>query len=131
MFCRKCGNKLQDGEAFCSKCGTKRVTEANKQPAGANTPIAPQPMPQPQPVYLQPASGGISGSLIAGLLFLIGGIIGVIASASTISDDKSQLIGGYTYDGTLTSHESTTIVILVISIIAIVIGGIILLARKR
>lgn len=31
MFCTKCGNKLQDDDAFCPKCG-KRVTSAS-QPA--------------------------------------------------------------------------------------------------
>ena len=27
MFCRRCGNKLNDGDLFCSKCGSKVETE--------------------------------------------------------------------------------------------------------
>lgn len=27
-FCRKCGFRVEDGDAFCSKCGTKLTTES-------------------------------------------------------------------------------------------------------
>ena len=27
MYCRECGNKLADGGAFCSKCGTKVISD--------------------------------------------------------------------------------------------------------
>lgn len=32
MFCSKCGNELQDGQAFCPKCGTAiQNTSKNQQ----------------------------------------------------------------------------------------------------
>lgn len=27
MFCTKCGNRLNDGDSFCSNCGTKTIAE--------------------------------------------------------------------------------------------------------
>ena len=45
MFCSKCGNELQDGQAFCPKCGAKVDSEpkpVEHQPspfAGDNVPV--------------------------------------------------------------------------------------------
>ena len=38
MFCRKCGNKLSDDDAFCSKCGAKVVKSST--PPTVNAPAA-------------------------------------------------------------------------------------------
>ena len=41
MFCRKCGNKLSDNDAFCSKCGAKVIRSSSSPtdnaPAAART----------------------------------------------------------------------------------------------
>lgn len=37
MFCRKCGNKLEDNVVFCPKCGTKRSVAEAELPA--NSPV--------------------------------------------------------------------------------------------
>lgn len=49
MFCRNCGNNLDEGVSFCAACGTPVQAAPTEQPA-------PQPAPQPvqQPVYQQP-----------------------------------------------------------------------------
>lgn len=41
MFCRNCGNEMDDNAAFCAKCGTPVEKPANTQP-------------NEQPVYTQP-----------------------------------------------------------------------------
>ncbi len=33
MFCQKCGNKLEDGVAFCSNCGCKTGVDAKPEPS--------------------------------------------------------------------------------------------------
>ena len=44
MFCRKCGNKLSDNDAFCSKCGAKVIRSSlsptDNAPAAARTETA-------------------------------------------------------------------------------------------
>lgn len=39
MFCRNCGQKLADGDKFCSGCGTKTQVEENAAPAAEDKPI--------------------------------------------------------------------------------------------
>lgn len=58
MFCTNCGNKITDGERFCSQCGMKVIEEVAPQP---QVEVAPQPISQPvyeqpnvQPAYMQP-----------------------------------------------------------------------------
>lgn len=48
MFCRVCGNKIEDGMMFCTNCGTRVRTEV---PASA--PVAQQPAVQPAEVPAQ------------------------------------------------------------------------------
>ena len=52
MFCKKCGNQLKDGVAFCNKCGTPvSVPGATPAPAPAPVPVAaPAVSPAPAPV---------------------------------------------------------------------------------
>jgi hypothetical protein len=78
MFCSNCGNNMQGGGKFCTECGIPMSNEITVP----QQPIAPNPpsVPQWQPVYYPPpAGGGISGSLIAGIILLIGGIIGAFS----------------------------------------------------
>uniref|UniRef100_UPI00405663DD zinc-ribbon domain-containing protein n=1 Tax=Acetatifactor sp. TaxID=1872090 RepID=UPI00405663DD len=36
MFCKKCGNQLNDSAAFCTKCGTPTSKDTNMRPVNAN-----------------------------------------------------------------------------------------------
>ncbi|MEE0913977.1 MAG: zinc-ribbon domain-containing protein [Ruminococcus sp.] len=53
MFCEKCGNKLNDGDKFCMKCGTAVANRAENQPQNTTTVQPENPAPA-QPMYTAP-----------------------------------------------------------------------------
>ena len=65
MFCRNCGQKIEDGMMFCPNCGTKAAFERMSEPA-------PEPEPEPRPVRISdPApvyTKGTNGLAVAGFI---------------------------------------------------------------
>ena len=77
MFCKKCGQQLNDGMRFCTQCGTP--TSAAQNPAAPQRPVNPQmrpqtpaqrpmnaqtgPIPRPQPAYAPAKNTGYFGKL--------------------------------------------------------------------
>ena len=102
-FCPYCGHEFTAETKFCPNCGKNLSGEVN-------------PLRQEQPQRL----------IIVSVLLILG-FIGIIYSIITISNDTSKFFGGYTYKSPFTSHEITTIMILIISITILIIGGILLL----
>jgi len=122
-YCNKCGSFFQNNDKFCSECGTS-----------VNVQIANSPNLSFQESKQQAPS---NGTLIGGIIMLILGIIGAFYSVVTISSDTSAWYRdryhfyGYDYIAPLSSHETTTIVILVLSGIMTFIGLIVLLVRRK
>lgn len=57
-----------------------------------------------------------------GIIYTVIGALGIIATFKTINEDKSHIIGGYTYSSPLTEHEIIVISIGIISVISLIIG---------
>ncbi len=56
MFCKTCGQQLNDGATFCTNCGTPIAAAAPaQQPAAPVQPAPQQPYQQPAPAYYAPA----------------------------------------------------------------------------
>lgn len=59
MYCSHCGNQVNEGSAFCGKCGSPVGSRAPEQPAAPVWPQPPQPTaswtPPPAPTWAQPA----------------------------------------------------------------------------
>ncbi len=54
MFCKKCGNEIIEGRAFCTNCGTPVAAEAPVQQAPAQQYAQPQYQQAPAQQYAQP-----------------------------------------------------------------------------
>ncbi|MBQ4168146.1 MAG: zinc ribbon domain-containing protein [Clostridia bacterium] len=79
MFCRNCGQKIEDGMMFCPNCGTKAAFERMSEPAPEPAPEPepepapePEPEPEPRPVRISdPAPAytkGTNGLAVAGFI---------------------------------------------------------------
>ncbi len=106
MYCIKCGNELNDGTAFCPKCGTQQQAEtepAVEQP----TTFQAEPMQSaayttstasaaqtaaPEPPYNGLCIAGLVVSCVSILLNLFGlvSIAGIILSAMGVSASKKK-----------------------------------------
>lgn len=79
MFCKNCGAQLNDGTAFCTKCGaatTAQASSVNSQPQPVYA--AQQPSSQPQQQVRQ---GGENPLAIIGFIFsFLFAIVGLICS---------------------------------------------------
>lgn len=82
MFCKKCGSEVNDGAAFCPKCGTALKSTTQKAPEQKSQPI--MPMPEPKMGNMAQGTSGVSddgqkGSIKKGLI-----IAGIAAAAVLI-----------------------------------------------
>ena len=82
-FCTKCGNPIEEGDAFCDVCGTPipQTTTETQQAQSAPQPVYQQPVYQ-QPAAQQPAakppkSGGANKVLIAVIIVLAVAVVAV------------------------------------------------------
>ena len=65
MFCKKCGSEVNDGAAFCPKCGTALKSTTQKAPEQTSQPIPPvMPMPELNMGNTAQGTSGASGSKI-------------------------------------------------------------------
>ena len=65
MFCKKCGSEVNDGAAFCPKCGTALKSTTQKAPEQKSQPIPPiMPMPEINMENTAQGTSGTSGSKI-------------------------------------------------------------------
>ena len=131
-FCIKCGNQISAEQNVCAWCRTP----INAYPAQHSDSYYPpqQPYYQQRPMYPgQYGSTGTSPAFIIGVILLIAGIVGALIAGITMAGDISDYHSGwgYNYSGNLTSHEVTTIAILVISLIGGFIGLIMTLSNRR
>jgi len=100
MYCKNCGQELEEGKRFCADCGT----------ATEDAPIKPaEPAPQ-------------MNSKIGSLMALALGIVGLVYSIATIANDLSEWLG-YNYQRPWTSHETFTVIVCVISGLTTFIAG--------
>ena len=97
MFCKKCGNEIEKGDGFCSKCGTPTKAERKEKTERAERSYQPEeetyynpgpvyqnqgPMYQPQYVmYKKPKEAGHGLSVAGMVLGIIGFVFGIIYMA--------------------------------------------------
>lgn len=78
-FCSNCGNPIQDGESFCSACGTRVGSYAAQ--------------PQPQPEQVEPLHGLHGGYLAWSIINMILAVVplGVIGLVFTIAANNTPM----------------------------------------
>lgn len=79
MYCKKCGNYLDDNARFCNLCGERADTSADDRGGYADS-YRPQPDPNPQP-YGETTYGVGSGSAYGGPYQPYGGTQGIYGPA--------------------------------------------------
>ncbi len=96
MYCKNCGAKLEDGQKFCSKCGTPVDTpqapgasasgRQNQQQAGQQTQQQQQQQYQYQGAYSQeiPGRSEAIGSMVLGIVAIVFWWFGWSALASIV-----------------------------------------------
>jgi hypothetical protein len=96
MFCQKCGNKLNDGAAFCPKCGTKVIIESNNtfQSTNNNT------------IVTNTKSKKKNFIIIGIVLFLFVFIIRVFGCSKSSNIDRSLV--GYWWNAGIIGNETVT-----------------------
>lgn len=57
-----------------------------------------------------------------GIIYTVIGAIGIIVTFMMVNEDKSHIIGGYTYSPPFTGHEIGVILIGIVSVILLIIG---------
>lgn len=91
MFCQKCGNQLNDGAAFCPKCGRKVLTTNQAVDKNVST---------DQKVNTTVNQKGISPrvwAVAAEILFVISAFIPMTNMTSTVSTGVSKFSGQETF----------------------------------
>jgi uncharacterized membrane protein len=104
-YCSRCVAELVDEAVVCTKCGCA---------VGATRQIV-------------TGVSGISQKFIAGIVTLVLGVVGLVCSLVKISSDKEWK---YSYTSPYSDHEIMMIAILVISIIATIVGAVMLISGK-
>lgn len=84
MFCKKCGNQINEGQRFCSRCGEK--IEFIPAPAVQEN-VAPK--KQPKNKKAKNKKGLIIG-IIAGLLVIVAAIVGILFATGVLGDDAKN-----------------------------------------
>lgn len=72
----------------------------------------------------------MSSKRVAGVLLTVLSAIGILYSIFTISNDTSGLIG-YTYSAPFTTHETTILTTLGVSVVVLIIGLVLLLSKDN
>ena len=85
MFCSKCGNELQDGQAFCPKCGRAiENTSRNQQKNKDSTSLAKEPPKKANPfedeLEYENDKKSSNWKIWGWIILIIGAIIGYISS---------------------------------------------------
>jgi hypothetical protein len=100
-FCTACGNRLGEGDAFCSNCGRPVYETAQVDTSQANVHVPPPPHQQ-QPAYQHQAvaypqpTGGVNsrtGRVRAGYYWLVFIILAVLALIAGDNGTFTALIG--------------------------------------
>lgn len=98
MFCQKCGNKLNDGAAFCPKCGTKVIIESNNtfQSTNNNTTVTSK-------------KSNKKNFIIIGIVLLLFVFFIRVFGCSGTNNIENRLIGywyaSYTSGGNIIQHQ--------------------------
>ena len=83
MFCKNCGQQVEDNAEFCPNCGAKVKEDTSAQNTQTYT-------NQNQPMQ-QPVQKGTNGFAIAGFIFaLLGGLLGLIFSIIGLVQAKKE-----------------------------------------
>lgn len=112
MFCKKCGNKMEDGAKFCQLCGTlvdvENIGNNNEVAENPLQPVAQpiqQPMAQPVPANNKKPNKAliaiIIGAIVAAIagFFIITKIFGSKTTTIKMKDYISAEFSGYNGDG--------------------------------
>jgi len=127
-YCPSCGKSTEPGDVFCPKCGHSLVFNASHNNQNNNIPSHENVSPK-KDVSSQQSSTWSAVGIIIGIIGVAGAVISGVAMISDINDYNHGW--GYSYTGHLTSHENTTIVILVLSIIAAIVGFCLAFKNKK
>ena len=83
MYCRNCGQKLEEQAAFCPRCGTRRQIPPTPPPCGPGPgPGGPRPVVQRAP-YNTLCIVGLVVSLIS-ILLNCWGIVGIVGTVLSV-----------------------------------------------
>lgn len=82
-FCGSCGSPLAQGDAFCTRCGTRVAAAPAPAPQAAPPAHAPQPAPAPSGERILAVIGGLT---------LVGGFMGLKQKSYTLVITERRLI---------------------------------------